>query len=123
MQPHVKFPTVSGIGVTCPGFYDEQWRPVTRFQSCLPDLDKALFAMKAVEPFGKIEAIEMENAVLPPRNSAARGTCSRRSATRSAIRRRERFDSHFAENVDRMIDITFRRLCLAPPDRIVRPGE
>lgn len=118
----VKFPTVSGIGVTCPGFYDEQWRPVTRFQSCLPDLDKALFAMKAVEPFGKIEAIEMENAVLASK-LCGQGHLFTSFCNAIGDRRRELFDSHFVENVDRMIDITFQALASLPPDRVVRPGE
>jgi|GEM_PF-1302794 len=116
------FPTVSGIGVTCPGFYDEQWRPVSRFQSCLPDLDQALFAMEAVEPFGKIEAIEMENAVLA---SKLCGQGHMFTAFCNAIgdRRNDRFDTNHAANIDRMIDITFQTLASLPPDRVFLPSE
>ncbi|WP_406698296.1 hypothetical protein V5E97_05495 [Singulisphaera sp. Ch08] len=116
------FPTVSGIGVTCSGFYDEQWRPVSRFQSCLPDLDKALFAMKAVVPFGKIEAIEMENAVLASK-LCGQGHLFTSFCNAIGDRLNDRFDTHYAENVDRMIDITFQALASLPTDRIVLHGE
>ncbi|SIO35579.1 Uridine phosphorylase [Singulisphaera sp. GP187] len=109
------FPIAVGIGVTCPGFYDEQWRPVSRFQACLPDLDKALFAMKAVAPFGKIEAIEMENAVLASK-LCGQGHLFTSFCNAIGDRRNNRFATNHAANTDRMIDITFQALAALPTD-------